>query len=131
MYTKTVTYTDYDGNERTEDFYFNLNKAELMEMNMSVAGGLERKLKRMIESQNAPEISAMFKEILLKSYGEKTLDGKRFVKVRDGHRLSDDFAETEAYSEIYSELLMNEEAATEFINGVIPRNLAQEMASRG
>lgn len=131
MIKKSVTYTDYDGNERTEDFFFNLTKAELMEMNFSATGGMEKLLKRIIETQDQKQIIEVFKDIILKSYGEKSADGKRFIKVRDGHRLAEDFEQTEAYSELFVELSTDDKAASEFINGIIPQSLAAEIAARG
>lgn len=128
MIKKTLTYTDYDGNERTEDFYFNLSKAELMEMDFSASGGMEKMIKRIVDAQDTKRIIEVFKDIILKSYGEKSADGRRFIKVSDGRRLAEDFAQTEAYSELFMELATNDKAATEFINGVIPQSLAAEIA---
>lgn len=131
MIKKTIKYTDYDGNEQTGDFFFNLSKAELMEMNFSATGGLEKVIRRIISSEDTKGIIELFKDIILRAYGEKSDDGKRFVKYRDGHRLSEDFAQTEAYSELFMELASDDKAATEFINGVIPASLAAEIAARG
>lgn len=129
MIKKTITYTDYDGNERTEDFYFNLSKAELMEMDFSATGGMEKMIKRIVEAQDTKRIIEVFKDIILKSYGEKSADGRKFLKVIDGRKLSEEFAQTEAYSELFMELATNDKAASEFINGVIPQSLAAEMAA--
>ncbi len=131
MIKKTIKYTDYDGVERTEDFYFNLSKPELMEMDMSASGGMEKMIKRIIETQDSQKIIEIFKEIIFRSYGEKSDDGKRFIKVRDGHKLAEDFVQTEAYNELYMELATDDKAASEFINGVIPQSLAAEIAARG
>lgn len=129
MIKKTLSYTDYDGNERTEDFYFNLNKAELMEMDFSASGGMEKMIKNIVDAQDTKRIIEVFKDIILKSYGEKSVDGKKFIKVRDGHRLAEDFAQTEAYSELFMQLATNDKAATDFINGIIPQSLAAEIAA--
>lgn len=128
MYKKTITYTDYDGNERTEDFFFNLTKAELMEMDFSERGGLEKMIKKIIETKDTKKIISIFKDLILRSYGEKSADGKYFEKIRDGHRLRDDFAQTEAYSELFMELATNDVSATEFITNIIPKNLADELS---
>ena len=118
MLEKTITYTDYNGNERTETLYFNLSKAELMEMELSVNGGMTTLIKRITEEQDNAKIMAMFKEILLKSYGVKSLDGRRFEKSPE---LSKEFEQTEAYSELLIELMSGgEEAVSTFINKVIP-----------
>lgn len=119
MLKKTVTYTDYNGVERTEDFYFNLSKAEAAEMELSVDGGLSRMLENIVKAKDNKQIINIFKEIILKSYGEKSQDGKRFIKSKE---ISEAFSQTEAYSEIFMELALNEKAATEFINGVLPGN---------
>lgn len=119
MLKKTVTYTDYNGVERTEDFYFNLSKAEAAEMELSVDGGLSRMLENIVKAKDNKQIITIFKEIILKSYGEKSQDGKRFIKSKE---ISEAFSQTEAYSELFMELALNEKAATEFINGVLPGN---------
>lgn len=131
MIKKTITYTDYDGVSRTEDFFFNLSKPELMEMDFSESGGMEKMIKRIVDTQDTKKIIEVFKEIILKSYGEKSPDGKYFQKYRDGQRLSDMFAQTEAYNELFMELATDDKAASEFINGIIPQSLAQELAARG
>lgn len=118
MIKKTITYTDYNGTERTEDFYFHLSKPELMELELNTEGGLSNKIKKIIAAQNAPEIIKTFKEVIEKSYGVKTEDGRRFMK---SDELFKDFSETEAYSTLYLELATNAEIASAFINGIIPK----------
>lgn len=121
MLKKTITYTDYNGTERTEDFYFNLSKAEIMEMEMSESGGLAEMITRIVAAQDNPAIIAIFKKLVLAAYGEKSPDGKRFVKITpDGHRLANDFAQTEAYSQLFMELAADADAAAAFVNGIIP-----------
>lgn len=117
MLKKTITYTDYNGTERTEDKYFNLSKAEIMEMEMSTAGGLAEMIQNIVKAQDAPAIMKIFKDIILKSYGEKSPDGKRFIKSEE---LSTEFAQTEAYSVLFIELATDADKAAEFINGIIP-----------
>lgn len=118
MFKRTLTYKDYDGNERTEDFYFNLTKAECMEMELSTDGGLQNMLDRIVKAKDNKKIVELFKEIILKSYGEKSPDGKHFYKSKE---ISDAFASTEAYSELFMELATDSEAATSFMNGVVPQ----------
>ena len=120
MLKETITYTDYDGTERTEDFYFNLTKAELMEMEMSTSGGLAEMIKRIVSAQDAPAITKIFKELILKAYGQKSADGKRMVK---NDALREEFAQTEAYSELFMKLAMDAEYATKFISGIIPSDI--------
>lgn len=118
MIKKTIKYVDYDGNEREEDFYFNLSKAELAEMELSTEGGLEKTIKKIISEQRVEELAKIFKDLIVKSYGEKSADGKRFVK---NEELTTAFTQTEAYSDLYIELATSEEAATEFVNGILPK----------
>ena len=124
MLTKPITYTDFNGVERTEEFFFNLTKAELVEMQLSVHGGLDAMIKRIVNTTNEPELIKMFKELVLKSYGEPSADGKKFAKIApDGHRLADDFAQTEAYSVLFMELATNADAAAKFVNGITPADM--------
>lgn len=121
MLKKTIEYTDYNGVERKEDFYFNLSKAEVMEMEMSTVGGLAEMIQRIVAAQDAPAIIKIFKDLILKAYGVKGPDGKQFLKVdKDGHRLADDFEQTEAYSVLFMELATDADKAAEFINGIVP-----------
>ena len=122
MLKKTVTYVDYNGVERTEDFYFNLTEAEIMEMEMSTSGGLAEMIQQVVASQDAPTIVKIFKDLVLRSYGEKSADGKRFVKSKE---ISEAFSQTEAYSEIFMELALDEKAAAAFVNGILPANLTK------
>lgn len=117
MLKKTITYEDYDGNKRTEDFYFNLSKAEIMEMEMGVSGGMTQMLNRIVAAQDGERIIKTFKEIILKAYGEKSSDGKRFIKSEE---LSTAFSQTEAYSQLFMELATDADAAAKFVNGIIP-----------
>lgn len=125
MFKKTVTYEDYKGNTRTEDFYFNLNKAELVELELSTKGGLTVMMDRIIAAQDNATLFKIFKDLVSKSYGVLSDDGRKFVKNQE---VLDDFMQTEAYSIIFSELATNAEAAAEFFNNVIPQNLAKELA---
>ena len=119
MLKKTITYTDYNDVERTEDFYFNLNKAEVIEMELGTTGGLAEKIKRIVAAQDQPTIMKLFKDIILKAYGVKSDDGKRFMKSEE---ISEAFAQTEAYSILYTELATNADEAAKFINGILPAN---------
>ena len=119
MLKKVIKYVDYNGVERTEDCYFNLSKAEIMEMEMSVDGGLVEKLDKIVKSKNGPEIMKTFKELILKAYGVKSDDGRRFIKSK---KLSEEFEQTEAYSNLFMELLDANKAA-EFVNGIIPSDI--------
>ena len=127
MLKKTIKYTDYNGNERTEDFLFNLSKAEVLEMEMGVNGGMTNMIQKLVAEQDMALISKTFKDIIMKAYGEKSLDGKYFVKSPE---LSTRFTQTEAYSELFLELLDPDKAAA-FINAILPQDaLAQAEAAK-
>ena len=117
MLKKTITYTDYNGVERTEDHYFNLSKAESMEMEMSTSGGLSEMIRKIVAAQDTPAIIKIFKEIILKAYGQKSPDGRQFIKSPE---LSKAFSETEAYSQLFMELATDANAAAKFVNGIVP-----------
>jgi hypothetical protein len=121
MLKKNIKYTDYNGVERSEDFFFNLSKAELMEMEMGTTGGLAEFIKKIIMTQDQPKVIELFKKLILKAYGEKSEDGKRFIKKdSNGVLLADYFEQTEAYSVLFMELATDDKAAAEFVNGIIP-----------
>lgn len=117
MLKKTITYKDYNGVERTEDFYFNLNKAELMKMEMGTKGGMAEMIQRIVAAQDIPAIIAVFEELIQKAYGVKTPDGRGFIK-----RAADleEFISTEAYSNLFMELSTDADKAAEFVNGIVP-----------
>ena len=118
MLKKTITYTDFNGMERSEDLYFNLTKAEVMEMEMSTVGGLSEMIQRIIAAQDTPSIIKVFKDLVLKSYGEKSADGKRFIKTPE---ITEAFSQTEAYSVLFMELATDADSAAAFVNGIIPK----------
>lgn len=124
MIVKRIKYVDYDGNEREEDFRFNLTEAELMKMEFNTVGGMEQMINKITDEKDTKKIGELFDKVLLTSYGEKSADGKRFVKSPE---LSKAFSETEAYNVLYMELLTDEKAATAFINGLIPQNVADKV----
>lgn len=121
MLKKNIKYVDYDGNERTEDFYFNLNKAEVIELQLGTVGGLTKTLEKIVQEKDASRIIEYFKTLILKAYGEKSADGRRFIKSQE---LRDAFEQTEAYSELFMELASDAKMAAEFINGVLPKEAA-------
>lgn len=130
MLKKTIPYVDYNSNKREEDFYFNLTETELAEMQMEVTGGLTTMLQAIIEAQDIPTIAKLFKQIVLKSYGKKSPDGRQFIKSEE---LSREFSQTEAYNILYMELSQDAEKASDFITGIIPakyREAAKEEAKK-
>lgn len=121
MIKKTVTYTDYNGAQRTDDFWFNLSEAEIAEMEVSVSGGYLDMIKRIIKAKDVPEIAKVFKQLLIRSYGERSADGTYFYKVDQfGNPLWRNLVSSAAYSKLYLELASDDKAASDFINGVMP-----------
>jgi hypothetical protein len=128
MLKKTTTYTDFMGNERTEDHYFNLSKSELTKLSLSVNGGLDQMLENMIKEQDQAALMKWFDKIILMSYGRRSLDGKRFEKSEE---ISREFSQTGAYDQIFMELVTGgAEKVAEFIKGVFPADLAAEAAKQ-
>lgn len=127
MLKKIITYTDYNGVERTEPFYFNLSKAELMEMELGVIGGMTEMLDKIIAAKDAPSLMKTFKEMIMKAYGVKSDDGKRLIKSEE---LSIAFTQTEAYSVLFMELITDDKAAADFVNGIIPNEIQTEVAAQ-
>lgn len=125
MFKVTKTYTDFNGNERTEDAYFNLTKSELADMHMSTEGGLDEKITKIANAKNNTEMYKLFKDILYKSYGVKSADGRRFVKSPE---LLEEFIQTPLYDAIFMDIVTSDTYANEFINGLIPKELKDEAA---
>lgn len=124
MLKKTITYTDYNGNQRTKDFYFNLNKAEIMRMEMSTRGGMAERIQRIVDAQDTPAIIEIFEDLIQKSYGVKTAEGGFIKRPED----LEAFMATEAYSELFMELATDADAAANFINGIVPAEVAKQAA---
>lgn len=124
MLKKTMTYTDYDGVERTEDFYFNLNKAEITVFDLSHPGGLQRYIEAITAAKDQISLIALFKDLLLMSYGEKSEDGRKFMKV-DGHGqpLSRNFEASPVYETLFMLYATNAEEASAFMKAIIPADL--------
>lgn len=126
MLKKTITYTDYNGVERTEDFYFNLRKDEITKMEMGTKGGLAEKINRIVAAQDAPAIIEVFEDLIQRAYGVKTSDGRGFRKTQEA---LEDFMSTEAYSILFMELATDADAAAKFINGIVPADMVQQAAA--
>ena len=124
MLKKTITYTDYDGMQRTEDFWFNLSKTELTKLDAELPGGVLGVLRKIIDKKDRKALVDFIETLILRSYGEKTLDGKRFVKTPD---MAEEFMQTPAYDELFMSILSDTDSQTSFINGVIPQSMAKEI----
>ena len=125
MIKKTMTYTDFNGNERTEDFYFNLTKAEITKMELSTKGGLAEMIQRIVAAQDTPAIIEVFEDLIKRAYGVKTPDGRGFIKRAEDLEA---FMATEAYSQLFMELATDADAASKFVNGVVPADMAKQAA---
>lgn len=126
MLKKTITYADFDGVVRKEDFYFNLTEAELAEMNLMTKGGLKSYLESIISTQDTPALAELFKQIINKSYGVKSPDGRKFLKSEE---ILEDFTSTQAYSDLYMSLITDADAASSFINAIVPASIANSAKS--
>lgn len=127
MLKLTRTYIDYNGVSRTEDFYFNLTQAEVTEMELSVDGGLVEMINRIVAAKDSKQIISLFKDMVLRSYGEKSPDGRRFIKTQE---IRDAFAQTEAYSDLFMELATDAKKAAEFVNGIVPKNVDENQSKQ-
>lgn len=126
MIKKTITYTDYEGQKKTEDFWFNLSQAELNEMDVE-SGGMQKKFDMLTKTQDPKEIMAVFKDIIVRAYGERSSDGTRFRKFdSNGYRLAYDFIQTEAYSELFIDLFNDANNVVDFMIGILPQNVQAE-----
>ena len=126
MIKKTFTYVDFNGNERTEDAYFNLTKAEITKMELGTKGGLAEMIQRIVAAQDTPAIIEVFEDLIKRSYGVKTPDGRGFVKRAEDLEA---FMATEAYSQLFMELATDADAAAKFVNGVVPADMAKQVAA--
>ena len=128
MFVKEIKYTDYNGVDRSEKFYFNLNKSELTEMDLTTAGGMKSFIDRITNTQDQAELIKLFKELILKAYGVKSDDGKRFIK---NDEIRDSFSQTMAYDAYFMLLATNEKEAIKFVNGIMPADLVAEAQKHG
>lgn len=127
MLKRTFTFTDYNGVQRTEEHCFHLTQADLAMMNLSKYGGIEKHLRSIIDAQDIPTIAEELRQIIRKSYGKISPDGRRFIKSEE---ISDEFEQTEAYSQLFMEMITDENAAAAFASGIIPKDLADAVAAK-
>lgn len=123
MLKKAITYIDLNGVERTEDFYFNLSKPEIVKMQSSVKGGYDVQLKSIAADLNGAYIMEFFEDLIIKAYGEKSEDGRRFIKSRE---LSEAFLQTPAYEVLFEELISDDKAAADFVNAIMPPDITKK-----
>lgn len=123
MIKKTITYVDYDGETRTEAFYFNLNKVELAKLQLGADGGYSEFLKRITAAKDTAAMLNVITDLVESSYGEKELDGKRFRKSKE---LTEAFTQSPAYEALFMELIQNTNAMVEFVKGILPADMAKD-----
>lgn len=128
MWKETIEFEDYNGNKRTEDHWFNLTEAELTELMLGTTGGFDAMVKRLTEAQNVPEIIKVLKDIIARSYGIRSLDGRRFDKSPE---ILENFTRTEAYSKLFMKLAFDDRAAADFINGIVPKSISEATPQAG
>ena len=124
MFKKTITYTNFNGEEITEDFFFNLSKSEIAKSNFSTAGGIENLLRKLVNEKNIQSLSDLFTDFIGRSYGIRSDDGKFF---RKSPEIRADFENSAAYDTLYMELLTSPESAVEFLKGVLPSDLTKDI----
>lgn len=122
MLKREIKYKDFNGNEQTEVFHFNISRQELMEMLVEPDEGLDKWLEKILATKDNRALLAQFKKIILSSYGEKSEDGKRFVKTDE---IREVFAQTAAYDALFTDLTTNEASAADFIKGIVPEDMAE------
>lgn len=127
MLKKTITFEDLDGNQVTEDFYFNINKTELIQMQLSVEGGMEARLSQIVASQDGKRIMEIVDDILRQAYGVRSDDNRRFLK---SDELFEDFKQTDAYNVLFLELCTDAGASAAFMNALMPKDLAAEVEAK-
>lgn len=122
MLKRTIQFTDFNDEACSEVHYFNLNKTELLETDFGYSGGLEKTLSKIIETQDRGELVKIFKSLILSAYGEKSVDGKRFMK---SEQLRDEFSHSAAFEALFTELATNDKAAADFIKGILPKDMEE------
>ena len=127
MYVKKITFTDFAGETRTEEYMFNMSKSDIVQWRYSVNGGIEEVFRRIIDKNDQKALIRMVKDLIHRSYGERSIDGKKFEKRRDGVDLADDFEQTAAYDALFMELITDSKAAADFVNGLMPAELVAEL----
>lgn len=127
MFAKKITYTDFSGETRTEEFLFNMSKTDIVQWQYSVNGGIDELFKKVTNENDQVALIRLVKDLIHRAYGEKSIDGKRFEKRRNGVDLADEFEQTAAYDILFMELVQDANAASDFINGIMPSDLVAQM----
>ena len=124
MLKRNITYEDFNGEKVTDTFYFNLTRTEILDVELGYEGGMEEFIKKVVAAEDIKTLIAEFKKLILLSYGERTEDGKRFIK---SDKIREEFSQTAAFDSLFMELATNDGSAADFVIGIIPRDMAQEI----
>ena len=125
MLRKEVEYKDFDGNDRKDVLWFHLNEVEITEMDLETSGGLVKYMESIIDTKDVNRLITIFKDLLIRSYGERSMDGKHFYK---DDKIRNEFVSSAAYPVLYMEMVSDADKAVEFINGIVPSNIREQMA---
>lgn len=125
MLRKEVEYKDFDGNDRKDVLWFHLNEVEITEMDLETSGGLVKYMESIIDKNDVNQLITIFKDLLIRSYGERSMDGKHFYK---DDKIRNEFVSSAAYPVLYMEMVSDADKAVEFINGIVPSNIREQMA---
>ena len=125
MLRKEVEYKDFDGNDRKDILWFHLNEVEITEMDLETSGGLVKYMESIIDTKDVDRLITIFKDLLIRSYGERSMDGKHFYK---DDKIRNEFVSSAAYPVLYMEMVSDANKAVEFINGIVPSNIREQMA---
>lgn len=128
MRKETIKYSDFDGTNREEIFYFNLTRAECVALHMQTTGGLPAVLEKIVKANDIGTIYATFEDLLGRSYGVKSDDGRRLMKGKDGE-LFLAFKETNAYDELMCKLISIPGYSADFFSEVIPAEALEELSN--
>jgi hypothetical protein len=125
MLRKEVEYKDFDGNDRKDVLWFHLNEVEITEMDLETSGGLVKYMESIIDTNDVNQLITIFKDLLIRSYGERSMDGKHFYK---DDKIRNEFVSSAAYPVLYMEMVSDADKTVEFINGIVPSNIREQMA---
>lgn len=126
MLKREIAYEDFDGNKRTEVFYFNISKPELIELEAEVQEGFSDWIRSVVAAEDNKTLIQQFKKVVLMAYGQRSEDGQRFIK---SDQLREEFSQTNAYNELFMELATDDKAAATFLIGVMPRDMRGQLAA--
>ena len=123
MLKETIKYVDFNDLEREEDFYFNLTRTELIRMEMDKNGSLTGLIMKITKANDMPDIFEAMEKLILKAYGEKSVDGRFFNKSEE---ISNNFMNSPAYDKLFEKLTTDANYTYKFLIGILPKDLAEQ-----